>query len=571
MAEVTVRVNNRHTLTINFTHGGEPTVVDRHLDLSQNNLFRHPFDTKQQSSHFQAPTALQKFATEAFRALDLNFSADSNVLVKALDRYRHERLPKVIEQLMQPLTYDEIALRDRLSELGTNKKSALKVLSSIVTQIDHTHAAFFDTEKMLGTFGWLSSPRWSEFPISFVTEQESAQRPRFCFVTPKADQCLFDIEGQKAFVPRGAIPDPLTIIECLCRSGSTGAGVRYINRAAAMQDMTHRIANDIHHASEFVRDCKEQQRDIPSIVSTTIGRVLVSSSVMLAGLWAIDAAVTTTYAMHQSIFGIFTMVTGVVGAAFLLAGRMRASLSASNTSASFVPEVSRFLRDGWTERQSILSNVLLHFLDRRGSTWQQPLFDTGPVARWDAAFGGIPFHDPRVRPSGARTSQVERRSVEGDGINSEDPQPDISIDGSLDGEPLSDWVRAKILGGLAEELVSLDHIEIADRHWNLLAALEVVQSFARWAGLSQPVDRSLIRRLLFDAQTLTCSESGYFGPMKEAFEWMQRLYQLSNEDWAFCAQPLYVFDLLERTLAQREAQRIALDILLGDAARSQHV
>jgi hypothetical protein len=99
----------------------------------------------------------------------------------------------------------------------------------------------------------------------------------------------------------------------------------------------------------------------------------------------------------------------------------------------------------------------------------------------------------------------------------------------------------------------------------------VSTAFGRWAGLGKPLSLTLLyHNLLSNAQSLTCNSAGRFTIIDEAFSKVLRHYELIQSDqreeeiWDFCSVPLLLVDQLERSYAQRQAQKLALSVLIPE-------
>jgi hypothetical protein len=182
---------------------------------------------------------------------------------------------------------------------------------------------------------------------------------------------------------------------------------------------------------------------------------------------------------------------------------------------------------------------------------------------WRSDFAGASGLDPRVIPQTTVTSHQGTCTTS---YFRENRTLRTSEDDSA--ETLDSELRQRLHEELASDYACLDNSAAADQHWNTLKAIQVANSFGRWAGLGEALSMpSLYHNLLSSAQHLRCNSAGRFTLIDVAFSDVLRHYNLGQssqseeELWDFCSLPLLFVDQLERCYSQRQAQKIALGIL----------
>jgi hypothetical protein len=532
-----VKISPSSKLIVDADPSGDgPIEVERFINLSNHNLFVHPFSYPGD----EALTPVKDKTIEVFRLL--GFADTQNPLLKTLEKYYSVRLPFILNQLEQPRSYNEAIIQEKIATLGSDHRHDSELLRSIVQRIDAEFPLAHRIERAVGTHSWLASGGnaplpFTPAPLSLLPEYSSLYVP----AKRTNAHIPFAIEDGVAFLPAHRLPRPYSIISSLCRTGKGGSALDAINHAAAMAHMTRNLSRDITKARDTVARLGGLLSPATQgfLGHTTMNILLGVTSASLVFNTANNALTLGGGFSDLSVIA----AGGALGLGAFLSQRVAKRVLSTRRERDDrrLSRAESLIEETETVSHSVLASVMLNHISKH-NIFSDSAFP-GPEAesRWSAIFEGLGTSDNRINHL---LTLIPLEPYHGDDEDFWD-------------------IQERIFKAIEPEGMYLSHVEAAEVNAQLLLAIDAANFFADLTGLSLPPHAKLpMESLLSKAQELRCDSGRVFPLIASTFENLCRSLQLSREDWAFASRPLYAVRVIEAAYMAQRAREIAVEAVL---------
>jgi hypothetical protein len=197
--------------------------------------------------------------------------------------------------------------------------------------------------------------------------------------------------------------------------------------------------------------------------------------------------------------------------------------------------------------RSVLSSLLLRYVDTRSYGASRVAVGPETVRTWRAEIGGAAAPDPHLSRVG-RSRQLEESKRNNVKVTVE---PDIALNSDL---------KKRVDELVERNVTAIRHVEQAHHHWNMLHAIDVLERFVNHEDSPSRVRSQLDLQGLLRASATECiNRQDSFSSISVPFSRCSEFFGIHDPAWAFIARPLFALDVLERVVSSQRAQEIALE------------
>lgn len=546
--EIEVSIADKHKITVSTPNPDTIPfrVTNRKINLRDDSLFTHPFEPQHSTSADAVGadvtfTELKRSSIAIFRML--GFADERNPLVQSLTAYYEQTLDNSLHEIYRSPERCASEITSQISSLAESPAALQKYYGRIFDRISEEMPFFFHQEHQLGTIGFLKTHANSALPFA-VAERPQLGTYKNSGRILKGTGFIYNIDFNTAFIEETHRSSVVRVLESLALSGTTGESTALLNKIAALSKIYSRVPQSIENIEGTMR-----QKRMSSI------RCFASS--LCNGVFAFAALPSFQYA-HQLISDqhFFSGVTiGSFGGMLALAGvaSQFCTFDRWKQAAGQYERDTRldefFLSKTTDVSPSLTSLVLLHALECRGSSRKETPLNPQQTKRWETLLGQVKEPQPPYTESDLNQREVTLWC------------DDIPFESSA----LDSHCEKNLVRTILSELQRISEIEVLDKNWQMIQALETAAAFtSRNQSYYCPDEFSSLMQLLPQGQFSISHQNQAGNPaLINAFKQMLSFHQLDPETWAFVAKPLMAADIIEQSRASRVAARIACEELFA--------
>ena len=546
--EIEVSIGGKHTLKVSTPQPGTVPfrVTKRYIDLREQSLFIHPFEPRKDTKDPTDRTvsqfiALEAKATELFRSL--SFADQTNPLVQSLVTYFEKDFSHSLRELYRTPEKTSTEIAERLRVLAQDPVKLRRAYETTIERICNELPHFFLKEQQLGTACFVRNQESTTLPFNLLhgiaqdTVQDTKRRLH-------ADGFIYNIDSNSAFIQPDKLPSLTSVLESLALSGTTGPSMGLINKLAALSLIYQRIP----HSISEVAKTSQHKRTSALIFG---GMTLVNGTIAVASVAAFQEALAL-FSNGQYLPSLLFGGLGCLGAFGSAASQVICFCEWNSTNAHYTRQSrceQSFLDLTGDVSPSLVSVVLLHMLDCRGSSRNETPVGVGQSTRWHEL---LENSFPPV--------------YEADGSTLEQYGVTLSCDTvPFSHSDLNTPCEKHLVSTILTELHRIAEIETAEKNWQMLQAIEAAASFTlREHSCHAPEEFSAFLQILPKIQFSIAHQNPAGSPdLVRAFNEMLAFYKLDQETWSFVAQPLMAADIIEQNSTSRKAARITIEELFA--------